>query len=54
MCFTATASFVAGIALSVLGVFTLRATRRKVEVPFASIPLMFGRRIPVRWLGGAT
>jgi hypothetical protein len=42
MCFSATASFVAGTALSVLGVFTLRATRRKVEVPFASIPLMFG------------
>ena len=42
MCFSATASFIAGTALSVLGVATLRATRRKVEVPFASIPLLFG------------
>lgn len=42
MCFSATASFVAGTALSVLGVATLRATRRTVEIPFASIPLLFG------------
>ncbi len=42
MCFSAPASFIAGTALSVLGVATLRATRRKVEIPFASIPLLFG------------
>ena len=42
MCFSATASFVAGSALVVLGVATLRATRRKVELAFAAIPLLFG------------
>jgi hypothetical protein len=42
MCFSATASFVAGTALSVLGVATLRATRRRSEIAFAAIPLMFG------------
>ena len=42
MCFSATASFVAGSALVVLGVATLRVTRRKSEIPFAAIPLLFG------------
>ena len=42
MCFSATASFTAGTALSALGVATLRLTRRKVDIPFASIPLLFG------------
>ncbi|MEO8102385.1 MAG: DUF6629 family protein [Betaproteobacteria bacterium] len=42
MCFSATASFIAGTALSVLGVATLRATHRKAEIPFAAIPLLFG------------
>ena len=42
MCFSATASFVAGSALCVLGVATLRATRRRAEVAFAAIPLLFG------------
>ena len=42
MCFSATASFSAGTVLTVLGVATLRATRRKAEIPFASIPLLFG------------
>ena len=42
MCFSATASFVAGSALLVLGVATLRETRRKDEIPFAAIPLLFG------------
>ena len=42
MCFSAIASFVAGTALSVLGVATLRATRRRAEIPFAAIPLIFG------------
>ncbi|NMM06333.1 DUF6629 family protein [Polaromonas sp.] len=42
MCFSATASFVAGTVLVVLGVATLRATRRRAEIPFAAIPLLFG------------
>lgn len=42
MCFSATASFVAGSALSVLGVATLRATRRRAEIAFAAVPLLFG------------
>ena len=42
MCFSATASFVAGSALSVLGVATLRATRRRPEIAFAAVPLLFG------------
>lgn len=42
MCFSATASFVAGTGLSALGVATLRATRRHAEIPFAAIPLIFG------------
>ena len=42
MCFSATASFLAGTGLSVLGVATLRTTQRRSEIPFAAIPLMFG------------
>ena len=42
MCFSATASFIAGTALSGLGVATLRATRRRSEILFAAIPLIFG------------
>lgn len=42
MCFSATASFIAGTALFILGVATLRTTRRKAEIPFAVIPLVFG------------
>ncbi len=42
MCFSATASFSAGTVLIVLGVATLRATRRKDEIAFAAIPLLFG------------
>ena len=42
MCFSATASFVAGGALSVTGALTLRQAKKKVELPFASIPLLFG------------
>ncbi len=32
----------AGTALTVLGVATLRLVRRKTEIPFAAIPLLFG------------
>jgi hypothetical protein len=42
MCLSATASFIAGTALFILGVETLRTTRRKAEIPFAAIPLVFG------------
>lgn len=42
MCFSATASFVAGTALSGIGVATLRRAEKKAEIPFALIPLLFG------------
>lgn len=42
MCFSATASFVAGAALSAGGVATLLQVESKNEVPLASIPLLFG------------
>lgn len=42
MCFSATASFIAGTVLSVMGAATLRAARKKAEIPFATIPLLFG------------
>jgi hypothetical protein len=42
MCFSATASFIAGISLSALGVATLKKAGRKAEIPFATIPLLFG------------
>jgi len=42
MCFSATASFIAGVSLLVLGVATVKKTKRKAEIPFAMIPLLFG------------
>jgi|CXWL01.1.fsa_nt_gi hypothetical protein len=42
MCFSAPASFIAGTALSAIGVAALRKTRARSEVPFAMIPLLFG------------
>lgn len=42
MCFSATASFVAGTALSAVGVATIRKVERRSELPFAMIPLLFG------------
>jgi hypothetical protein len=42
MCFSATASFIAGISLSVIGVATVKKAERKAEIPFAMIPLLFG------------
>lgn len=42
MCFSATASFIAGTALSVAGVATLAITKTKKERLFATIPLLFG------------
>lgn len=42
MCFSTSASFGAGIVLSVLGVATLRKVREPRQYPFAAIPLFFG------------
>jgi hypothetical protein len=42
MCFSAPASFIAGTALTAVGVVTLRKTKKKSEIPFAMIPLLFG------------
>ncbi len=42
MCFSATASFIAGGVLTTVGVVTLKKTEKKSEIPFASIPLLFG------------
>ncbi len=42
MCFSATASFIAGTALSATGAVTLHKAKTKSEIPFASIPLLFG------------
>ena len=42
MCFSATASFVAGSALSVVGVVTIAKAKRKAQIPFAMISLLFG------------
>ena len=42
MCFSASASFVAGVALSVAGIATLSQVEEKSELPFALIPLLFG------------
>ena len=40
MCFSALASFIAGTALSVIGVAALRKTKTRSEIPFAIIPLL--------------
>ena len=45
MCFSATASFVAGTSLSAIGVATIRKAERPSEFPFALIPLLFGFRL---------
>ncbi|MBI1213458.1 MAG: hypothetical protein GC190_18515 [Alphaproteobacteria bacterium] len=42
MCFSATASFIAGSVLTVTGIATLRMTSQKSEIPFAMVPLLFG------------
>ncbi len=42
MCFSATASFVAGVSLSGIGVATVKKAKRKADIPFAIIPLLFG------------
>ena len=42
MCFSATASFIAGGALGAAGGLTVAQAKTKRELPFASIPLLFG------------
>lgn len=42
MCFSATASFIAGASLSAVGVATLKRAHWRRDVPFALIPLLFG------------
>ena len=42
MCFSATASLVAGTSLSAIGVATVSKVRHRSELPFALIPLLFG------------
>jgi len=42
MCFTPSASFVAGASLSAIGVATTKKVKRKTTRPFASIPFFFG------------
>jgi hypothetical protein len=41
MCFSATASFSAGILLLAIGTLTLKSVTRKADLPFAAIPLLF-------------
>lgn len=42
MCFSATASFVSGVALSAIGVATIKKAKTKEELPLAVVPLLFG------------
>ncbi len=42
MCFSANASFAAGIAISAVGVITLKKVQAPSQIVFASIPLIFG------------
>ena len=42
MCFSASASFAAGAALTIIGIATIKKVKRRSQLPFASIPLIFG------------
>ena len=42
MCFSATASFTAGLFLAGIAVVTLKSVRQTHELPIAAIPLLFG------------
>ena len=42
MCFSASASFIAGGILSAVGIVTIKKAEKKSEILFASIPLIFG------------
>lgn len=52
MCFSATTSFAAGSVLWVVGIATLMKAKRKSELPFAMIPLLFGVRQFIEGLSG--
>ena len=41
MCFSATASFSAGVVLTVIGIATLKKVQHPSQIMFASIPLIF-------------
>lgn len=54
MCFSASASFIAGTSLLAVGAVTVKKTDRKTELPFALIPLLFGMQQIIEgviWLG---
>lgn len=42
MCFSSSASFIAGTTLCVIGVASLKEVKGRSEIPFAMIPLLFG------------
>lgn len=42
MCFSPSASFIAGLSLTAIGALTLKRVTQKREIPFALIPLLFG------------
>ncbi len=42
VCFSASASFVAGASLLAIGALTVKRAKRRAELPFAAIPLLFG------------
>lgn len=42
MCYSATASFIAGVSLLAIGVVTVKKARQNNEIPLAMIPLLFG------------
>ena len=42
MCFSASASFIAGTSLSAFGAATIKRAKTRTEVPLAIIPLLFG------------
>ena len=41
MCFSASASFGAGIVLSVIGIASLKKVQHASQIPFAALPLIF-------------
>lgn len=54
MCFSATASFTAGAALTTVGALTVHKSHGKIELPLALVPLLFGIQQlteGVLWLG---
>lgn len=50
MCFSAPASFAAGSVLSAAGLVTVKKAKKRSELPFAFIPLIFGLQQLTEWL----